>query len=68
MPAKSAKQHRLMMAAKHGATFPKAKQLRQSMTRSQLDDFTNVDPSRFESESHSYNAKSRNNLRQNRGR
>lgn len=68
MPSKSPAQHRLMMAAKHGATFPKAKAVRQSMTRSQLDDFTNVDPSRFESESHVYNSRSRNNLRQNRGR
>jgi hypothetical protein len=68
MPAKSASQRRLMQAAKHGATFPKAKAIRESMTRSQLDDFTDVDPARFESESHSYNARSRNNLRQNRDR
>jgi hypothetical protein len=68
MPAKSPSQFRLMQAAKHGATFPKAKAIRQSMTRSQLDDFTDVDPARFEGESHSYNSKSRNNLRQNRGR
>lgn len=68
MPAKSPAQARLMQAAKHGATFPKAKAIRQSMSRSQLDDFTNVDPSRFESESHSYNHRSRNNLRQHKGK
>lgn len=39
MPAKSKSQQRLMAAAEHGATFPKAKQLRQSMTMQQLSDF-----------------------------
>ena len=57
-----------MRAVKAGATFPKAKAIRQSMTHSQLDDFTNVDPSRFESESHSYDSRKRNNLKQNRDR
>lgn len=39
MPAKSRSQQRLMQAAEHGATFPKAKALRQSMTHQQLHDF-----------------------------
>lgn len=57
-----------MMAAKHGASFPKAKAIRRSMTPTQLDHWTDVDPSRFESESHSYDSRQRNNLKQNRGR
>ena len=39
MPAKSKAQQRLMAAAEHGATFPKAKQIRQSMTYAQMHDF-----------------------------
>ena len=39
MPAKSKSQQRLMAAAEHGATFPKAKALRRSMTHAQLHDF-----------------------------
>lgn len=39
MPAVSKKQAHLMRAAEHGATFPKAKQLRRSMTLSQMHDF-----------------------------
>jgi hypothetical protein len=39
MPAKSKAQQRLMAAAEHGASFPAAKKLRQSMTRDQLHDF-----------------------------
>lgn len=39
MPAKSKSQQRLMQAAEHGATFPKAKALRASMTPAQLHDF-----------------------------
>lgn len=39
MPAKSRSQQRLMQAAEHGATFPKAKALRSSMTHQQLHDF-----------------------------
>lgn len=39
MPAKSESQRRLFSAAEHGATFPKAKKLRQSMTLAQLRDF-----------------------------
>lgn len=42
MPAKSASQRRLMAAAEHGATFPKAKALRQSMTHQQLHDFATL--------------------------
>ncbi len=39
VPAKSKSQQRLMAAAEHGATFPMAEKLRQSMTHSQLHDF-----------------------------
>lgn len=39
MPAKSKKQRRLMAAAEHGAQFPMAKKMRQSMSKSQLHDF-----------------------------
>jgi len=39
MPAKSKAQQRLMAAAEHGATFPKAAKLRQSLTTQQLSDF-----------------------------
>jgi hypothetical protein len=40
MPAKSASQRRLMEAAAHGATFKKAREIRQSMTPAQIQDFT----------------------------
>lgn len=40
MPAVSEKQRRLMAAALHGATFTKARDMRDSMTRQQLQDFT----------------------------
>jgi hypothetical protein len=46
MPARSEPQRRLMAAAAHGATFPKAKQLRQSMTMAQLRDFAEVPPAK----------------------
>lgn len=39
MPATSKAQQRLMAAAEHGANFPKARKLRQSMTHQQLHDF-----------------------------
>lgn len=39
MPAKSKAQQRLMGAAEHGANFPMAQKLRQSMTHQQLHDF-----------------------------
>lgn len=39
MPARSKSQQRLMAAAEHGATFPKAKELRASMSMSELGDF-----------------------------
>lgn len=39
MPAKSKAQQRLMAAAEHGATFPLAEKLRESMTHQQLHDF-----------------------------
>jgi hypothetical protein len=44
MPAKSESQRRLMVAAEHGATFPKAKKLRASMTKEQLHDFASSHP------------------------
>ena len=44
MPAKSKAQQRLMAAAEHGAMFPKAKALRQSMTLKQLADFAQSKP------------------------
>lgn len=40
MPAKSRAQQRLMQAAEHGANFPMARKLRQSMTHQQLHDFS----------------------------
>ena len=39
MPAKSKAQRRLMGAAEHGANFPKAKKIRQTMTHQQMHDF-----------------------------
>lgn len=39
MPAKSQAQQRLMAAAEHGASFPLAKTVRQSMSIGQLHDF-----------------------------
>jgi len=39
MPAKSQAQANLMRAAEHGASFPMAKKLRQSMSLSQLNEF-----------------------------
>ena len=39
MPAKSKAQRNLMAAAEHGATFPAAKAIRQSMTYEQMHDF-----------------------------
>jgi hypothetical protein len=44
MPAKSKAQANLMRAAKHGATFPKAKQLRASMSDKQLSEFSHMAP------------------------
>lgn len=39
MPSKSKAQQRLMQAAEHGATFPKARAVRASMTYAQMHDF-----------------------------
>lgn len=39
MPAKSKAQQRLFAAAEHGATFPKAKALRESASGKTLHDF-----------------------------
>jgi hypothetical protein len=39
MPATSKAQQRLMAAAEHGATFPKAKAIQASMTHQQMHDF-----------------------------
>ena len=42
MPAKSKAQRRLMAAAEHGASFPMAQRLRQSMTLGQLHEFAST--------------------------
>ena len=39
MPAESKAQRRLMGAAEHGADFPAAKKIRESMTKGQMRDF-----------------------------
>ncbi len=39
MPSKSLAQQHLMQAAEHGADFPMAEKLRESMSHSQLHDF-----------------------------
>ncbi len=39
MPAKSIAQQRLMQAAEHGADFPMAQKVRESMTHQQLHDY-----------------------------
>jgi hypothetical protein len=52
-----------MQAAQHGASFPLAKKLRASMTPEQLAAF-----SKYEGESYAYDHRTRNNLKQNRGR
>jgi hypothetical protein len=44
MPAKSEAQRRLMAAAAHGATFPKARELRASLTPTQLEEFSHRAP------------------------
>lgn len=62
MPAKSQKQANLMRAALHGADFPKARQVRESMSRESLKDFART----VDHESHTYNWRSRNNLKQHR--
>lgn len=63
MPATSRKQANLMRAAAHGADFPKARRIRASLSPDQIEKF-----SRFESESHAYDHRTRNNLKQNKGR
>ena len=50
----------LMQAALHGASFPKAKEVRASMSKQDLKDF-----SQMEHESYSYDFRKRNNLKQN---
>ncbi len=39
MPSKSRSQQRLFQAAEHGANFPMARKIRQSMTHQQMHDF-----------------------------
>ena len=39
MPSVSKSQQRLMQAAEHGATFPKAQAINASMTKAQMHDF-----------------------------
>jgi hypothetical protein len=42
MPAVSKKQQHLMAAAEHGANFPMARKVRQSMTHQQMHDFAST--------------------------
>jgi hypothetical protein len=42
MPAESKSQRRLMGAAEHGANFPAAKKVRESMTHEQMHDFAST--------------------------
>lgn len=65
MPAKSRAQQRLMQAAQNGAQFPAAQKIRQTMTPAQVKDFTQRP---IESEVHTYDWRTRQNLKQNRGR
>lgn len=51
-----------MQAALHGATFPKAKEVRASMTRQQM-----RETSGFDTESYAYDFRTRHNLKQHRG-
>ena len=46
MPAKSRKQRNLMMAAMHGADFPMAQKVRESMSTAQLADYAKLAPKR----------------------
>ncbi len=81
MPAKSKAQQHLMAAAEHGATFGMAKKLRASMSHEQLHDFASgstkgkpahvakpkAEPKHAPySETHSYNWRSRANLKRGR--
>ncbi len=65
-PAKSRKQANLMRAAEHGASFPKAKAIRKSMTPAQIKDFTHTAPGAASDASHSYNWRQRRNLKRGR--
>lgn len=71
MPAKSKAQQRLMAAAEHGADFPMARKVRQSMTHDQLHDFAvgsmKDKPAHVDHEAHSYNWRTRANLKRGRG-
>jgi len=60
MPAKSEKQRRLMAAALHGSDNPKARAIRQSMSREQIQEFVGGEPVNV---SYRYNFRSRNNLK-----
>ena len=42
MPSKSKAQQHLMAAAEHGADFPMARKLRESMSHTQLHDFAST--------------------------
>jgi len=74
MPAQSKAQMSLMQAALRGATFDKAKEVRASMTTAQIEDFTkapahkpkprtHAPPQTANRESHSYNWRTRANLK-----
>lgn len=60
MPATTAKQARTMRAAAHGADFPAAKKIRASMSPKQIAEFSHT---KAEGPSHSYNWRSRRNLK-----
>lgn len=57
-----------MSAALHGADFPKAQKIRQSMDTADLREFAQKVKASGGSESHSYDWRTRQNLKQNRGR
>lgn len=57
-----------MAAALHGADFPKAKALRERLSTPELEAFATRVRASGGSETHMYNHRSRNNLKQHRGR
>lgn len=62
MPSTSAKQQRLVAAVEHGATFPKAREVRASMSPEQLREFAKAKQSGAVT-SHSYNWRQRAGLK-----
>ena len=66
MPAKSEAQARLMRAAEHGADFPKAKAIRESMSPEQIQDFSRTSAEDASNQTNRYNWRSRRNLKRGR--